>query len=223
MVVEPGYLLVSVAATLLAYVLGASRNRRKLRTRVEDLRVAKRQLEATAAGHRLTVAELRDRLAEAQQGSANLETSLLELPEIAQRLAATRNQRDIPGAALDLICEIFKPSYCVFYRMRQGGLVTFATRGDTPHEIGHRVKVNDGLIGWAAVRQMALSCYDVGELAIDEHDDDPSDFTLALPVVSGNITHGVILIGPTGRDLPRARDSAALAFRGHYASRASLA
>lgn len=204
--VHPAFLLVSVAVAVLAFVLGASGSARRLRNEVARLRADKRELEATSERNRITADELRDRLDEAHQGSAKLESSLLELPEIAQRLAATRNLREIPAAALDLIGEIFVPQYSVFYKMAQGGLVAVATRGDTPKPIGHRMAVSDGVVGWAARRQMPVSRYDVGEIALDDASDDAPGFTLALPVVNGRRTLGVILIGPTERDLPRARE-----------------
>ena len=203
---HPAYLAITIVTAALAWMLGRSSSFRKLRNELEKLRADKGELEVSAERHRLTADELRDRLAEAHQGSAKLEHSLLELPEIAQRLSSTRSLREIPSAALDLICEIFVPEYCVFYRMGQGGLVAVATRGSSPHPVGHRARVRDGVIGWAAVRQVAVSCFDVGELALDEEDDDAPNFTLALPVVNGKRTLGVILIGPTERDLPRARE-----------------
>jgi diguanylate cyclase (GGDEF)-like protein len=206
LVVHPTYLLLTLALFWFAYVLGRSRSSREVSRLLDRLRSEKRELEASADRDRRMASELRDRLAEAHQGSAQLENSLLELPEIAQRLAASRSLREIPGAALDLICEIFVPGYCVFYTMNQSGLVAVATRGNSPHPLGHRPKLRGGVIGWAALRQMPVSCHDVGGLALDEAHDDAPDFTLALPVVNGNSTLGVILIGPTERDLPRGRE-----------------
>jgi diguanylate cyclase (GGDEF)-like protein len=59
---------------------------------------------------------------------------------------------------------------------------------------------------WAIRRQMAVSRYDVGGLALDEEQDEAPEFTLALPVVNGKRPFGVILIGPTEREMPRARE-----------------
>ena len=46
-----------------------------------------------------------------------LKRTIVEMPEIASRLTATQNLREIPIHTLDLVTEIFEPSYSVFYRI----------------------------------------------------------------------------------------------------------
>ena len=52
-----------------------------------------------------------------------LQLSIVQIPEIAQRLSALRELREIPDSTLDLVQEIFQPSYSVFYRVSNGKLV----------------------------------------------------------------------------------------------------
>lgn len=192
---------------IVGWLLGRAQASSRSQLEVERLRRDARQLEGACERHRVASEELRERLAEAQDTTAQLEHSLLELPEIAQRLSATRNLREIPGSALDLVEEIYVPAYCVFYRMNDGGLVAVAVRGQSPYPVGHRVKVREGVVGWSAIRQMAITGFEFESLELPH---DPvygsPPFSLCLPVVDGQRTLGVILVGPTERELPRGRE-----------------
>ena len=115
--------------------------------------------------------------------------------------------REIPALALDLVEEIFVPNYSAFYQVSDGGLVAVATNGRSPFPVGHRVAEREGIVGWAAMRQMSVNGYEASGLTFEDGYEVP-DFSLCLPVVNGQETLGVILIGPTQREMPRARDMA---------------
>ena len=61
-----------------------------------------------------------------------------------------RELREIPDSTLDLVQEIFQPSYSVFYRMSNGKLVAVACRGESEFRIGHRLEPGEGVVGWTA-------------------------------------------------------------------------
>jgi len=173
---------------------------------LQKARSENRRLDLHAERNLLSSEELRDRHESAQKDSAQLEHSLLELPEIAQRLSATRSMIEIPEAALDLVEEIYKADYCTYYKMGEGGLVAVSSRGKNPPPLGHRVRVREGVVGWSAIRQMAITSFEVGSMQIDTTKAPIPPFALCLPVVNGRRTLGVILIGPCARELPRARE-----------------
>jgi len=197
----------SAAVAIVAWILGRMQGTGRAVADAERARRDVRAIESASERHRVAGEELRTRLAEAQETMAQLEHSLLELPEIAQRLSATRNLREIPGSALDLVEEIYVPAYCVFYRMNDGGLVAVAVRGQSPFPVGHRVRVREGVVGWAAIRQMAITSFEFESMEVPS---DPvygvPEFSLCLPVVDGQRTLGAILVGPTERELPRGRE-----------------
>ena len=72
-------------------------------------------------------------------GVSCLQRSIVEMPEIAQRLSGTRDLREIPDRTLELVEEIFDPRYCLFYRVGRDDLVAVASRGECEFRVGHRV------------------------------------------------------------------------------------
>ena len=143
--------------------------------------------------------DLGSRLAIAEKRCARLEHSLVEIPDLAQRLAATRKLRDIPERALDLVQEVFEPRYSVFYRASRGALVALAVRGESEFAVGHRVRPGDGVVGRAALKQGPLTPEDLvdGKPDADARVHVPErGFSLCLPITSGGRTLGVILVGP---------------------------
>jgi diguanylate cyclase (GGDEF)-like protein len=192
--------LVAVLITLgtsmgLALALG-SRSRRRLVRELED-RLAQSQL----GGRELRVAFDR-----ADTALAEAKRALSEIPEIAQRLSATRNLRDIPDCALDLIQEIFDPSYALFYRCTQGAMLAVSARGSRASCVGERLKAGEGLPGFAALKQLPVTP-DEAELdpalssrGARQHGVPEEGFSVCLPIVRGNRTLGVMLVGPCRRN-----------------------
>jgi diguanylate cyclase (GGDEF)-like protein len=204
--------IVPLAALAIGLVIGGLFGSGRSVAQLVVLRRVLERVKASREQSRAAAEELRGRLASATDGTASLERSL---PEIAQRLSATRDLSEIPGSALDLVQEIFKPAFSVFYRSDQGDLFAVATRGDSPYDFGHRVPAREGVVGWAALRQMALTHHDAARLIQGDGPDGPggsgavaaqvaasTDFSLCLPVVNGSRTLGVILVGPTEREMP---------------------
>ena len=108
------------------------------------------QAEQSARQHRLTAVEATRRAERAETIARDLEKSLAELPEIAQRLSATRNLREIPERALELVQELFRPQYAIFYRCARESVVAVATLGDSEYAVGHRLDLGQGIVGWTA-------------------------------------------------------------------------
>jgi len=182
------------------------------RARIRELEGAVLRLDATAEEHRHLADDLLKRNRTAEETVRRLERSLAEMPEIAQRLAVTRDLRQIPGRTLELVQEIFGSSYSVFYRRGKDQLIAAACLGESEFGVGHRVKWGEGVVGWTAVKQLPFTPEDA------QHESGmvrarnlstglPAEgFSLCLPILNGEQTIGVILIGPTERSLPHMRE-----------------
>jgi two-component system cell cycle response regulator len=143
----------------------------------------------------------------AAEAVLSLRRSLLQIPEIAQRLFSATNLRSIPDAALDLAEEMLAPTYCAFFSLRRGGYVATAVRGEVAIKVGHRVELGEGVVGLAAHRQLALtpeslareqrSAREAGRAALSV----TRGFSVCSPIVAGEQTIGVILIGPVLREV----------------------
>ena len=182
------------------------------RARIRQLSDAVMRLESSAQDQRQTVEDLSKRNETAEQTILRLERSLVEMPEIAQRLAVTRDLRQIPARALALVQEIFDPSYSVFYRTAKDELIGVACRGESEFGVGHRVKWGEGIVGWTAVKQLPFTPEDAqyeGGIVRARNLSTGlpvKGFSLCLPILNGAKTIGVILIGPTERRLPYTRE-----------------
>jgi len=175
---------------------------------------------------RRAIRELEQRLAAAQQlareqrvASERAESALVvarralsEIPEIAHRLSATRSLREIPECALDLIEEIFDPSYAIFYRCTQGTMLAAAARGSRADRVGERLRAGQGLVGFAALKQLPVTP-DESEFdhrvvrARELREGVPEEgFSVCLPIVRGNRTLAVLLVGPCRRNSSQALD-----------------
>jgi diguanylate cyclase (GGDEF)-like protein len=199
------YISAALLACLVVWTLSA-------RKRIRALRSFVRQLELSTEEHRRKAEELFKRSETAEENVQRLKRSLLEMPEIAQRLAVTRDLREIPERALELVQEIFEPSYCVFYRTGRDELIGMACRGESEFGVGHRVKWGEGIVGWTAAKQLPFTPDDAqyeGGI-VRAHNLSTGlpvkGFSLCLPILDGAKTIGVILIGPTERRLPYTRE-----------------
>jgi diguanylate cyclase (GGDEF)-like protein len=201
-------LIVTALAGTLGYRMAAAARGARLR----KLQQALSRADQTVQQQRRTAEELCARLEDTENRCRQLERSIVEIPEIAQRLSATRDLREIPEKALDLVQEVFHPLYSVFYRASRGGLVAAAVRGESEFAVGHRLKAGEGVVGWAAVKQLPYTPEDMRfesgvvrgtHLAKGVPE---KGFSLCLPVTSGSRTIGVILIGPCERAIPHWRE-----------------
>jgi diguanylate cyclase (GGDEF)-like protein len=192
----------------LAWHLYAASRRRRIR----ELKGAVIRLESSAGNQQRIIEDLTERYERSEQTIRRLESSLVEMPEIAQRLAVTRDLRQIPERALALVQEIFDPSYSVFYRMAADELIGVACRGESEFGVGHRVKSGEGIVGWTAVKQLPFTPEDAqyeGGIVRARNLSTGlpvKGFSLCLPILNGARTIGVILIGPTERSLPYTRE-----------------
>jgi len=137
-----------------------------------------------------------------------LQRTLIEVPEIAQRLISTPSLREIPDRALELAGELLQPGWAVFYRLGQRGLVAVATHGGSEFSVGHRLAAGEGIAGWAALRQAILTEEDAEAAPARVHHEHlrhcwpRGGFSMALPLAQGDRTLGVILLGPCRSGLP---------------------
>jgi diguanylate cyclase (GGDEF)-like protein len=169
-------------------------------------RRAMRELEQRLASAQQSARELRGSVERIESALAVARRALSEIPEIAHRLSATRSLREIPECALDLIEEIFDPSYAIFYRCSQAAMLVAGARGSQAGRLGERCKPDAGLVGFTALKQLPVTP--------DEAEFDPQivrgrelrqgvpreGFSVCLPVVRGSRTLAVILVGPCQRN-----------------------
>jgi diguanylate cyclase (GGDEF)-like protein len=197
---------------ILAFLLGERATTARLQRQIQVLR------REAAHGHQ-RLDELRhlnqDLVARSRSSETTVEKlrrSIVEIPEIAQRLFSTRTLSEIPERALDLVHEVFEPSYSVFYRASRGDLVAVSCRGACEYGVGHRIEHDQGIVGWTALKQLTFTPEDAAlesgsvkarNLATGMPQ---SGFSLCLPVLNDQLTIGVILIGPMGRSLPHAKE-----------------
>jgi diguanylate cyclase (GGDEF)-like protein len=196
-------------ATFLGYWLCAARARPRIQALRRSLETSRRD---TVEHNRvLNNASLRSK--GVQREVEGLRKTIRVLPEIAQELIGTHETRKIPGIALDLIEELFGPSYSAFFQIAKDELVAVAVRGLTDIRLGHRVSNGKGIVGWTALKQLPLTPEDVEletALVRAQHlDCGPSDnFQICLPILDGERTMAVILIGPSEHALPHAKEVA---------------
>jgi diguanylate cyclase (GGDEF)-like protein len=206
--ITPQALALGLGLAALAYVLGG----RPAAARLRELGLACSRHERRATEYQRRAEDLQKRCEAAEQQVGRLQRSIAEMPEIAQRLSATRDLREIPERALDLVDEIFAPTYSVFYRAGRQGLVAVACRGTSEFGVGHRVRPGEGIVGWSAVKQLPYTQEDAeAESGVIKAQHlakgvPQGGFSLCLPIVSGETTLGAILIGPSPRSLPHQRE-----------------
>jgi len=145
--------------------------------------------------------------------AASLERTLRALPGIAERLRSCPEVRQIPDLVLELLHEVFRPRYSIFFRVGQRELIAVAVRGATGFRTGQRIQAGDGVLALAAIRQRVVAPEDVGgetprHRARALEADPFRDFQLCIPLAQGDHTLGVALIGPSERRLPCAREIA---------------
>ncbi len=195
-----------------AYAVGRIMAMAATKGRIRELELFNDRLERSGVEHRRAAGELYDRATRAEKMVESLQRTVVELPEIAHRLSACRELRDIPERTLDLVSELYEPTYAMCYVRRRDELVAAAGRGECEFPVGHRVKFGEGIVGWTGMKQLPLTPEDVKfESAQVRHRNlargiPQAGFTIALPIINDRLTLGVILIGPTDRDVPRARE-----------------
>lgn len=199
-------LLGTLLGLLAGYGLAAARRRRRaasLKGEVEGLARRTRQLEGR-------LSSLRERHEHTEAEAAGLRRALVQIPDLAQRVASPGEPKAVPPRVLELVEEVFAPSYAVFYRSRGEELVAVAKRGSSGISLGHRMAVGEGVVGWTAFRQVLYTAEDA------EHETPttkrerlatswPPDFSFCLPLTIEERSLGVVLVGPC-REQPHARE-----------------
>ncbi len=193
-------------------VLGRIPGRAGLLGRVERAEKNAAAAEKLSVEHQRSSENMWERCRESDEQIRTLQLSVVQIPEIAQRLSGVRDLREIPEHALDLCQEIFEPSYSMFYRVNKGQLVAVSRRGSCEFNVGHQLEPGEGLVGWTAVKQLPITPEDCEHenAVVKQRNLDrcmPSrGFSLTLPIVAGERTVGVILMGPSPRTMPHARE-----------------
>lgn len=194
------------------FALGFYPGRKERRERIRALEQAVAQFERRAVDAQRANEDLWGRAERAEAAVRGLQLSIVQIPEIAQRLSSLRELREIPDGTLDLVQEIFQPTYSVFYRVSNGKLVAVACRGDSEFRLGHRLEPGEGIVGWTAVKQLPFTPEDAelesgGVRSRNLARCTPrKGFSLCVPIMSGERPLGVILVGPSSRQLPHARE-----------------
>ncbi len=202
---DVGHIAMTLALVTGAFFASRLFSLHSLRSRIVEL-------ERNNADHRRAAADLYDRATRAEKTIESLQKSIVMLPDIAQRLSACRHLQDIPARALDLVQELFEPSYGIFYVTRRGELVAAATQGECDFPVGHRVKFGEGIVGWTGLKQLPMTPDDIRYESSQVRQKNLSTnvprggFSLCLPVIYDSWTLGVILMGPTEREVPRQRE-----------------
>lgn len=197
---------------VIGFYLGRRAMAIKGKCAIRDLERQSARLELSAQEHQRAAADLYDRAERAEQTIHQLERSLIELPELAQRLCSVRDLREIPARALDLVQDIFGSSYAVFFRSRVTHLIVQATKGDAPYKVGQRVKPGEGIAGITAMKQLPIRSDDLRfetaqvRYKLLEGNSSNTNFSICIPVLAEHLTIGVILVGPTEREVPNARE-----------------
>ncbi len=194
------------------FALGLYPGWRDRRGRMRALENTAAQFERRAVDAQRANEDLWERTERAETAVRALQFSIVQIPEIAQRLSGLRELREIPDRTLDLVQEIFQPSYSVFYRVNHGMLVAAASRGDSEFREGHRLEPGEGVVGWTAVKQLAFTPEDAELESATVRSRNLArctprkGFSLCIPIVSQERAMGVILVGPSARQLPHARE-----------------
>jgi len=210
----PYELLLSTGGLILAFFLG-----RRWGTHSRDAVVRQQQLaiarsERNEEALQRVVDDLSQRTAQAEAAEAKLKRSMADIPEIAQRLSATRTLREIPECVLHLVDEVFEPSYALFFRRIREGFVVVAQIGESEFDIGHRLEAEEGLVQWSALKQLPIRTEDLefesglarGRFLAQGVPN--GGFSLCVPIVDQERTNAVLLIGPCGRSVPHAMEIA---------------
>ena len=194
------------------WALGFYPGRKERRERLRALEQAASQFERRLVEAQRANEDLWARAEQAETSVRELQLSIVQIPEIAQRLSGLRELREIPDATLDLVEEIFRPSYSLFYRVHGGKLVAVAARGASEFAVGHRLEPGEGVVGWTAVKKMAFSPEDAELESAGVRTRNlarclpKQGFALCVPIMGEERTQGVILIGSSSRHLPHARE-----------------
>jgi diguanylate cyclase (GGDEF)-like protein len=194
------------------WALGFYPGRKERRERLRALEQAASQFERRLVEAQRANEDLWARAEQAETSVRELQLSIVQIPEIAQRLSGLRELREIPDATLDLVEEIFRPSYSLFYRVHGGKLVAVAARGASEFAVGHRLEPGEGVVGWTAVKKMAFSPEDAELESAGVRTRNlarclpKQGFGLCVPIMGEERTQGVILIGSSSRHLPHARE-----------------
>ena len=201
----------AVLLALCVMGLGIFFGRRDRGERVRALEHSVLQFERKAVEAQRANEDLWERMERSETAVRELQNSIVQIPEIAVRLSRARVARH-PGRMLDLVQEVFQPSYSVFYRMSNGKLVAVARRGASEFRLGHRLELGEGVVGWTASKQLPFTPEDAELESPQVRSRNLSrclprkGFSLCVPIMGRERPVGVVLIGPSARHLPHARE-----------------
>jgi diguanylate cyclase (GGDEF)-like protein len=150
--------------------------------------------------------------ARVEQEEQLLRAIVSRLPWMIQELMECHDAREIPSKALDLIQELFAPRYVAFFARSADGFVATQVRGETEIALRSELGPRDGVVPWAAGKQLVLTPEDVasetGVMKAEFFTGAECAFSFCIPVVVDAATRAVILVGPSDRVVPSAADFA---------------
>lgn len=207
--IDPTWYAVVGAATfgLACGWVFADRRRRAQRIKLE---ARWKEMERRALEERERARGLLEEHQRLEKSVKELRQVIANVPTIAQRLVESSQLREIPERALDLVQELFAPEYSAFFRASRGAFVAVAAHGNAPYRVGEWVELQEGVVGWAAMKQLPVTIEDVEtETALVKAQylsgGRQYQFDLCVPVVQGRETVAVILVGPIHQDIAHAR------------------
>ena len=141
-----------------------------------------------------------------------LGSTVARIPWMIRDLMECNEIREIPDKALNLVEELFLPRYVTFLNVSGEGFVVTHVRGDGPFAVGSDVGPKNGVVPWTAQKQLVTMPEDVttetGVMRREYFSGAECEFSFCIPVVLGERTAFVILIGPCQRSIPSAGDFA---------------
>ena len=153
--------------------------------------------------------ELRRSLRRMEQENNALTLFFVTFPDLIRQLQTDREKRHIAPLVIRLLEVIFEPTQiCVFYRSAgKDSLKLAESKGlhRAVEEMGLRIKMSEGRIGWVAQHQVVMDSRDFSS-AQDFHGEEPGltsrvQIDLCAPMIDpdDNRTMGVITVGGLGR------------------------
>jgi len=141
-----------------------------------------------------------------QAENKNLSTFLVMLPDVARRLNSHLDNRNIAPLLASVLEHIFEPSQIlVFFTNREEKFLYLAYKKGAPErmQLGVRLAMNDGLVGWVASHQVTMDRDDFHNQSgtmrrtgsADPTIDGSMSIELMAPMTYENDCLGVICVG----------------------------
>jgi len=198
-------------AALLAFVVHVlTRHQMQKHLSAAELRYSRLAAKkAETSEHLQTEKEERARL---QQVEEAFQTLVARIPWIIRDLMECNDAREVPDRALNLIQELFLPRYIAFFARSREGFVATHVRGASPFPLHARVGPQEGVVPWAALKQLVLTPEDIasetGAMKGAYFSGPVCEFSYCVPIMLGETTSAVIIVGAFERIIPAAHDFA---------------